>query len=133
MAGEPIVTFTGNLGADAEFRKTPNGIPVATFNVCNTPRKQINGEWTDGEPMWFRVFVWNREASGTAVTLKKGDKVIVTGRFSKNTYTDKEGVERTSLEINADSVGVVPRNAPEPVEPVVDIRSDEDPIDSFPW
>jgi single-strand DNA-binding protein len=132
MAGEPLITVVGHLGSDAEFRKTPTGIPVTSFNVANTPRKNKNGEWTDGETTWFRVFVWNYEAAGTANTLRKGDKVVVTGRMTTSTYIDKEGKERKSLEINADGVGVVPKNAPEPVVPNIE-KSDEEPVEDFPW
>jgi single-strand DNA-binding protein len=132
MAGEPLVTVVGNLGTDAEFRKTPKGTPVTSFNIANTPRKQTNGEWVDGDTTWFRVFVWNYDAAGTATTLKKGDKVIVTGRLQVSKYTTKDGEERQSLEINADGVGVVPKFAPEPQVPISD-KSDEEPIDQFPW
>lgn len=132
MANEPMITVTGYLGADAEFKKTPKGTPVATFNLANTPRKQQGNDWVDGETTWFRVFVWNREAPGTATTLKKGDRVVVTGRLQISRYTDKEGNERTSVEINSDGVGVIPRIAPEPMEPRSD-KSDEEPIESYPW
>ena len=132
MAGEPLVTVVGHLGADPEFKKTPTGIPVTSFNLANTPRKQKNSEWVDGDTCWFRVFVWNYDAAGTAITLKKGDKVLVSGRFAVSTYIDKEGTERKSLEINADSLGVVPKYAPEPQAPISD-KSDEEPIEDFPW
>lgn len=132
MAGEPTVTVVGNLGTDAEFRKTPKGTPVTSFNIANTPRKSINGEWVNGDTTWFRVFVWNYDAPGTANALKKGDKVIVTGRLQVSKYLTKDGEERTSLEINADTVGAVPKQAPEPQVPVSD-KSDEEPIEEFPW
>lgn len=131
MAGEPVITVVGHLGTDAEFKKTPKGIPVTSFNVANTPRKNINGEWTDQETTWYRVFVWNSDASGTATTLKKGDKVIVQGRFQINTYTTKDGEERKSLEINADTVGVVPKYAPEPQVPVT--KENEVDQSEYPW
>jgi single-strand DNA-binding protein len=133
MAGEPLVTVVGHLGADPEFKKTPSGIPVTSFNLANTPRKQKNNEWIDGDTTWFRVFVWNYDAAGTAITLKKGDKALITGRLAVSTYTDKEGNERKTLEINADTVGVVPKYAPEPQAPISDKRADEDPIEDFPW
>ena len=132
MAGEPSVTVVGHLGADPEFKKTPTGTPVTSFNLANTPRKQKNGEWVDGDTSWFRVFVWNYDAAGTAITLKKGDKVLVSGRLAVSTYTDKEGNERKTLEINADGIGVVPKYAPEPQAPISD-KSDEEPIEDFPW
>ena len=132
MAGEALVTVVGHLGADPEFKKTPTGTPVTSFNLANTPRKQKNNEWIDGDTTWFRVFVWNYDAAGTAITLKKGDKVLVSGRLAVSTYTDREGNERKSLEINADGVGVVPKYAPEPHSPISD-KSDEEPIEDFPW
>ncbi len=132
MAGEAIVTVVGNLGSDAEFRKTPKGTPVTSFNIANTPRKSVNGEWVNGDTTWFRVFVWNYDAAGTANLLRKGDKVLVTGRLQISKYTTKDGEERQSLEINADSVGLVPKYAPEPQVPVSD-KSDEEPIEEFPW
>lgn len=131
MAGEPLVTVIGNLGTDAEFRKTPKGTPVTSFNIANTARKQVNNEWVDGDTLWFRIHVWNREAAGTATTLKKGDKVLVTGRLTITRYTDKEGNERTTMEINADGIGVVPKYAPEPVAP--NHKFDEEPVEDFPW
>lgn len=132
MAGEAIVTVVGNLGSDAEFRKTPKGTPVTSFNIANTPRKSVNGEWVNGDTTWFRVFVWNYDAAGTANTLRKGDKVLVTGRLQVSKYLTKEGEERQSLEINADTVGAVPKHVPEPQVPISD-KSDEEPIEEFPW
>ena len=132
MAGEAIVTVVGNLGSDAEFRKTPKGTPVTSFNIANTPRKSVNGEWVNGDTTWFRIFVWNYDAAGTATLLRKGDKVLVTGRLQISKYTTKDGEERQSLEINADTVGLVPKYAPEPQVPVSD-KSDEEPIEEFPW
>jgi single-strand DNA-binding protein len=134
MANEPIITVTGNLGSDAEFRKTPNGTPVTSFNLANTPRKNKMGVWEDQETNWFRVFVWEEEAAGTANTFKKGDRVVVTGRLSVSRYVTKEGENRQSLEINADSVGLVPKKVPEPSS-IAEVKFGEDQItnDDFPW
>lgn len=128
---EPLVTVIGNLGSDAEFKKTPKGTPVTSFNIANTARKQINNEWVDGNVTWFRVHVWNKDAAGTALTFKKGDRVIVTGRLSVATYINREGAEKTQLEVNADGVGLIPKYAPEPQAPVV--KLDEEPVEDFPW
>ena len=40
MANEPIITVTGNLGTDAQVRKTPTGTPVTSFSIANTALKQ---------------------------------------------------------------------------------------------
>jgi single-strand DNA-binding protein len=131
MAGEAIVTVTGNLGADAELRKTPTGILVTSFSIGNTPSIKKDNDFIDGETIWFRCFVWGKNATGAANELRKGSRVIVTGRLTQSTYTDKEGAERRTLELNVDSYGIVPKNVAEPVTPNPEIRT-EDPIDD-PW
>lgn len=131
MAGEGIITVTGNLGGDPELRLTPTGVSVTSFNLANTPRVKKNNDWQDGETIWFRCFVWGKDATGAANELRKGLRVVITGRFSVETFTDKEGAERKSLQINADSYGIVPRNVAEPVVTHTE-KPIEDPVDD-PW
>lgn len=133
MAGEGIITVTGNTGSDAELRKTPSGMTVTSFSLANTPRvidKQTK-EWKDLETVWFRCFVWGKDATGAAQEIRKGMRVVVTGRFSTETFVDKEGKERKALVINCDSYGLVPVNKIEPVTVQYD-KPIEDPVDD-PW
>lgn len=131
MAGEGIITVTGNLGNDPELRVTPNGVSVTSFTLANTPRVKKNNDWQDGETIWFRCFVWGKDATGAANELRKGKRIIVTGRFAVESWQDKEGNLQKTLEINVDSYGIVPRNVVEPIVPQND-RPIEDPIDD-PW
>ena len=133
MAGEAIISVTGNAGSDAEMRKTPSGTLVTSFNLANTPRTldKTTKEWKDLETVWYRCFVWGKDATGAANEIRKGSRIFINGRFITETFIDKEGKERKALIINADSYGLVPRNTLEPVT----IQSDkpiEDPIDD-PW
>ncbi len=59
--------------------------------------------------MWFRVVQFGVKAEATTDMIKKGDAVLVNGTMKQSTYTDKEGKEKTSMEITATDVGVVPR------------------------
>ena len=131
MAGEGIITVTGNLGSDPELRQTPSGATDTGFTIANTPRVKKNNEWQDGETIWFRCFVWGKDATGAANELRKGKRVVVTGRFNVETWVDKEGNNQKALQINCDSYGIVPRNTVEPVSPQSD-RPIEDPLDD-PW
>ena len=131
MAGEAIITVTGNIGNDPELRVTPQGSSVTSFSVANTPRVKKNNDWEDGETIWYRCFVWGKDATGAATELRKGTRVFLQGRFTVDTYVDKEGKERKALEIYVDSYGVIPRNVAEPVT-VVSNKPIEDPIDD-PW
>ena len=108
---EATVTVKGNLGADAEIKTLSNGNTVTSFSLGNTPRIKKNDEWIDGETIWFRVSVWGKDATG-ASGFKKGERVVVHGKLSQNSYTDKENNERKSLEINAEMCGLVFKNDP---------------------
>lgn len=107
MANETIMTIVGNLTAAPELRFTNSGVPVASFTVASTPRtfdKQA-GEWKDGEALFLRCSIWRDAAENVAESLTKGTRVIVQGRLQQRSYTDKEGNQRTALDLQVDEVG----------------------------
>lgn len=99
------ITITGNLGKDVEVRFTKSGKPVSSLTVAHTPREKVNNEWQDGETLWFKVTVWEELPD---VMFAKGVKVIVTGALKKETY-EKDGQQRETLAITADTIGIVYR------------------------
>jgi len=119
-----LITVTGNLGKDVELKFSQSGMALARFSIGHTPRVQKDGEWQDEETMWFRVTAFGGKAEAIADTLKQGDAVMVTGNFKQTTYTDKEGKERTSLEIAANEVAIV-------VKPAARTQKREE--DTPPW
>ncbi len=107
MAGETIITVVGNLTADPELRYTQNGLPVANFTIASTPRsfdRQAN-EWKDGEALFMRASVWREFAEHVAGSLTKGSRVIATGRLKQRSYQDREGNNRTAIELEVDEIG----------------------------
>ncbi len=107
MAGETVITVVGNLTADPELRYTQNGLPVANFTIASTPRtfdRQAN-EWKDGEALFLRASVWREFAEHVAGSLTKGMRVIASGRLRQRSYQDKEGQNRTSIELEIDEIG----------------------------
>jgi single-strand DNA-binding protein len=107
MAGETVITVVGNLTADPELRYTQNGLPVANFTIASTPRtfdRQAN-EWKDGEALFLRASVWREFAEHVAGSLTKGARVIATGRLKQRSYQDREGNNRTAIELEVDEIG----------------------------
>ncbi|PZE23875.1 single-stranded DNA-binding protein [Curtobacterium sp. MCBD17_028] len=107
MAGETVITVVGNLTADPELRYTQNGKPVANFTIASTPRtfdRQAN-EWKDGDALFLRASVWNEFAEHVSGSLTKGSRVIVQGRLRQRSYQDREGNNRTSIELDVDEIG----------------------------
>lgn len=107
MAGETVITVVGNLTADPELRYTNNGVPVANFTIASTPRTfdRASGEWKDGEALFLRASVWREFAEHVAGSLTKGMRVIAQGRLSQRSYQDREGNQRTAIELEVDEIG----------------------------
>lgn len=107
MAGETVITVVGNLTADPELRYTQNGLPVANFTIASTPRtfdRQAN-EWKDGDALFLRASVWREFAEHVAGSLTKGMRVVAQGRLRQRSYQDREGNNRTSIELEVDEIG----------------------------
>ena len=107
MSGETTVTVVGNLTADPELRFTPAGQAVASFTVATNPRRfdKQTGGWVDDDPAFFRCSLWREAAKNMTESLRKGMRVIVTGRLVQRSYTTREGDKRTTMEVQAEEVG----------------------------
>jgi len=90
------VTLIGNLGRDPEMRFTPDGRALANTSIAVT-RKTKAGEETD----WYRITFGGKLGEIAGEYLKKGRQVYVEGRLKLNKYTDRDGVERHSLDVDA--------------------------------
>ena len=109
------VSFTGNIGKSHGLKFSNDGKPRLSFSAAETARiKDQSGQWVDGGTTWFNVtlFGYTAEALDAQIAAQGGKgKVIVTGRMSTRTY-ESNGETRESLDVVADSVGLVPKSAP---------------------
>jgi single-strand DNA-binding protein len=103
---ETYVTLSGWLGGNVELRDA-GGVPVATFRVASTPRRyqRRTGTWEDGDTQWFSVNAWRGLGENCADSLRRGDPVVVHGKLSAHTWTNKGGLEVTTFEVEAAFVG----------------------------
>ncbi|MBT1035366.1 single-stranded DNA-binding protein [Canibacter sp. lx-45] len=105
---EPQITVVGNLVADPELRVSQgSGNEWVTFRVAATPRikDRQTQAWTDGETLWLGCRAYGEMAQNIAKSIRKGDRVLVQGRLSARTYTDSQGQQRTSLDLDVDEIG----------------------------
>lgn len=127
MQGETYVTVSGNLTASPKSGTTRTGTPWARLRLATTTRvfNRADSQWRDGEAMFLEATCWRRLAENVAVTLERGDRVVVAGRLRQRSYEDQQGARHTVTELEADSVGPdlgrfparVLRNAPKQPEP----------------
>lgn len=95
------ITLVGNLGRDPELRYTPQGTPVCSFTLATNERRKDRAGETQDATTWFRITLWGRQAETASQYLAKGRPVYIEGRLRLETYTDRDGKERTTLEVNA--------------------------------
>jgi single-strand DNA-binding protein len=98
------VILVGNLGRDAELRFTGGGAAVSKFSVATTESfKGRDGEKKE-ETEWHRISYWGKNAETLSQYLLKGKQVYIEGRLRTEKWKDKEGNDRTSVEVKADRV-----------------------------
>jgi single-strand DNA-binding protein len=119
------IMLIGNLGRDPELTVTSEGTPVTKFSLAVSRRyKGANGEQKE-ETEWFSVVAWRHLAEICEQYLHKGSKVYIEGRLSQRKYTDREGVQRTAVEVIASDMQMLDRK---PQEETAGSASDGDPF-----
>ena len=103
---DTFVTLHGWLGSDVQTRAAGEA-QVATFRLACTPRRyhRRTGSWVDGPTQWYTVNAWRALGANCRDSLRRGDPVVVHGRLDTRPWTSSAGVETTSLEVEAASVG----------------------------
>lgn len=103
MANYHSTTVVGHLGKDPETRYMPNGDAVCNFSVAVTESWTTNGGKKE-QTTWYRVNAFKKLAEICGEYLKKGAQVMVVGKMQERKWQDKEGQERTSWELRADTM-----------------------------
>jgi single-strand DNA-binding protein len=104
----PTITATGNLVFEPDFQVTSSGLSLCKMRIaCNERKKAQDGTWSDGDTSYFDIVAWRGLADSAADTLKKGQPILVIGKCKVVKYEDKNGVERTSVEITAEEIAAV--------------------------
>jgi single-strand DNA-binding protein len=110
MASVNKVILVGNLGADPEMRYMPNGDAVCNARVATTEswKDKQSGEKKEITE-WHRVVFYRKLAEIAGQYLKKGSQVYLEGRIRTRKWTDKEGQERYTTEIEANEMQMLGR------------------------
>lgn len=97
------VILLGNLGKDPEL--VPNSQnPICKFSLATSDRRRdANGNWAD-QTEWHSVVVYGQTAENCAKYLKKGRQIYLEGKIVTRKWQDKEGKDRYTTEIIAQSV-----------------------------
>jgi single-strand DNA-binding protein len=123
----------GYLARDAETRFTPKGDPVISFSIA---LKSGYGEHE--KTTWLSCSAFGKRYENLAQYLIKGTQVGVQGEISLDTYTGKDGLEKTSLNVRVGDITLLGKSTqrePQTAEPQKQkpINSMDDIDDEVPF
>ncbi len=93
------IIIVGNLGRDPELRYTPQGTAVCNFSIATNERKKDKTGELQDITTWFRVTLWRNQAENASKYLTKGSPVYIEGHLRVEEWTDREGGQRYTLEV----------------------------------
>ncbi|MFM2438035.1 MAG: single-stranded DNA-binding protein, partial [Actinomycetota bacterium] len=96
----------GTVVSDVRHTITPAGISMARFRMVSQPRRFDSnaGSFVDLDASFLSVTVWRALAEHVALSVRKGDPILVIGRLRVREW-EQEGRVRVTVEIEAKSVG----------------------------
>jgi single-strand DNA-binding protein len=95
------VILVGNVGRDPEVRRLNSGEPVCNFSLATTENWRDKGTGERKERTeWHNIVIFNENLAKVAEQyVKKGSKLYIEGQLQSRKFTDKNGQERTTIEI----------------------------------
>src|SRR5947207_1896906 len=117
MAGFNQCVFVGRVGIDPQLRETNEGVSYCRFRLAVDQGKE--------DPLWLSVVAWRSLATQVEKFVKKGSLVLVAGRLSVDTYTDRQNQKQTGVEIVALDVRFLDQKIKEAKQPSAETAADE--------
>ncbi len=94
------VNIMGRLCADPELKYTQTGLPVTNFRLAVDRNYLSNGERATD---FLTVVAWRGTAEFITKYFRKGRMLAVNGRIEVHPWTDRDGNNRESVEIVAET------------------------------
>ena len=100
------ITLTGFVATPPRHIVTSGGLPITSFRMATTQRRfdRAKNAWVDGDTNWYTITTFRQLALNAATSIKKGERVIVSGKLRIRDWANGEKTG-TTIEIDADSVG----------------------------
>jgi single-strand DNA-binding protein len=100
------ITVCGIVATEPRHLVTETGIAITSMRLASPSRRwdRQNSTWTNGPTNWFTVTAFRSLAANVHKSVKKGDRILVTGRVRIRTW-ERDGRGGTSVEIDAEALG----------------------------
>ena len=109
------VMLIGNVGRDPEVRYLEGNNPgaqgrkVATFTLATSERFRDRSGETRENTEWHNIVAWGQPADVCERFVRKGTQLYIEGRLRTRKYTDRNGQEKYTTEINVDTLQLLGR------------------------
>jgi single-strand DNA-binding protein len=120
------LTIAGNVGRNAELRRTQNGDEVLGFSLAVDNGKDKNGNKRD--TTWVKCSIWGKRASSLENYVRKGTKLVLTGRPGVDVYEGKGSLTLSVQELTFMGGGEQGEQRGYDAPPVNDDLGDEIPF-----
>ncbi len=105
------VIISGNLVREPDARILENGTHLAKMSIANNQRyRDRNGEWQE-KTCYVNVIAWRKTAELVGEFCRKGSPVMVEGELVYNSWEDRDGNQRSRLEVNARRIQFLERRS----------------------
>ncbi|WJY00079.1 single-stranded DNA-binding protein [Curtobacterium sp. SP.BCp] len=100
------ITICGIVATEPRHLVTDTGVAITSLRLASPSRRfdRATGVWTNGATNWFTVTAFRSLAANVHKSLKKGDRIVVTGRVRIRTW-ERDGRGGTSVEVDAEGIG----------------------------
>lgn len=117
------VILIGRVGQDPIVRYTGEGMAIANISLATSTK--IKGQ---EETQWHRLVFFGKLAEIVSEYVKKGVQIYVEGSIKYGKYTDKDGNEKTTVEISCSAMTMLGGNKEvnRPEKPTIKQDDDDD-------
>ena len=106
-----IVALMGRLVYDPELKTTQNGTNVCSFRIAVDRSFTRQGEERKAD--FIDVTAWRQTAEFVSKYFQKGSMIAIEGSLHTRQYQDKQGSNRTALEVLANHISFAGSKAAE--------------------
>lgn len=100
------IMVRGLVATTPRYITTSEGLHIASFRLASSQRRydSYHQRWVDTDTNWYTISCKHGLAQNAAESIKKGDRVIVSGRLRIRDWenTDRSG---TTVEVEAETIG----------------------------
>ena len=106
-----VVALMGRLVADPELRTTQNGVNTCTFRIACDRNFARQGEQRQAD--FIDIVAWRQQAEFVSKYFQKGSLIAIEGSLQTRQYQDKNGNNRTAVEVVANNISFAGAKAAE--------------------